>query len=83
MSRITKQPATKKLNRRKVEDGILTYLQGGVPSTDIEFGEMNVNFRDRKMFDRGLGFKAFSMNGVDYKQAAKDEKTMTITFLFH
>lgn len=78
-----KKPATTKLNRRKVEDGILMYLQGGTPNTDIEFGETNVSFRDKNMFTRGMGFKNFSINGVHYKQAAKDEKNMTITFLFH
>jgi hypothetical protein len=72
-----------KLSRKKVEDGILTYLQGGICTTDLEFGEAEVKFKDKVLFHRGLGFKTFSLNGVSYTQATKDESKLTITYLFH
>lgn len=72
-----------RLNKKKVEDGILTYLQGGTPTTDVEFGETHVKFSDRKQYDRALGFRTFKINNVSYTLATKDEAKMTITYLFH
>ena len=75
--------STRRLGRKKVEDGILTYLQGGVATTDVEFGEVSIKFRDKSLYQRGLGFKTFSINGVNYNQACNAEHEMTITYLFH
>ena len=75
--------ASKKLDHKKVEDGLLVFLQGGTPTADVEFGEAEVKFKDRKLFTRSLGFRDFKMNNISYKLAAKDEIKMTITYLFH
>lgn len=79
-----KQPATKKLNRQQVEDGVLVYLQGGKATADVEFGEVEVKIWNRGIFNNYCrAYKKFFMNGVHYTQASSDEKKMTITYLFH
>lgn len=84
MKHKTKLPVTKKLNRKKVEDGVLVYLKGGIATVDVEFGEVEVKFRDRGLFHRcQKSFRVFIMNDVHYTQASSDEKKMTITYLFH
>lgn len=80
---INKKPATKKLDRKKVEDIVLTYHQGAVATADIEFGEVEVKFSNRPLFYRGLKFREFIIGGIRYALAAKDEKHLTITYLFH
>jgi co-chaperonin GroES (HSP10) len=79
-----KQVQTKRHSRKKVEEGILLYLKGGKVNSDMEFGETEVRFQDRVLFDKyAKTFKDFLLDGVRYIQASSDEKKMTITYLFH
>ena len=79
-----RQPVAKKLNRKNVEDTILIYLKGGIATADVEFGEVDVKFRDRGLFHRSQkSFRVFILGGINYTQASSDEKKMTITYLFH
>lgn len=73
-----------KLNRKKVEDGILTYLQNAKATIDMEFGELEIKVHNRGLFNRyKSAFRVFIVNGIHYSQASSDERTMTITYLFH
>ena len=73
---------SKKLDHKKVEDGLLVFLQGGTPTADVEVGEAEVKFKDRKLFTRSWGFREFEIEKISYKLAAKDEIKMTISYLF-
>ncbi|MDP2692705.1 MAG: hypothetical protein Q8O88_03655 [bacterium] len=77
------KPVSKKLDKKKVEDIALTYHQGGIANADVEFGEVEVKFSKRPLFQRGLNFREFIIGGIRYTLAAKDEKHLTITYLFH
>ena len=82
-SKASTKTTIKHFSPKKVEDGILSFLIGGVANTDIEFGETNVSFEEKELFNRGLNFKKFDFNGIHFNLANKDEKQMTITYLFH
>lgn len=83
MKRKAKLVATK-LNKKKVEDGILVLVKGATPSTDLDFSEIHLLFKDRNLFERNArAFRDFQANGVSFKQASKDERKMIITYLFH
>lgn len=84
MKRKTKTPVKKKLNQKQVEDGVLVYLQGGVATSDVEFGEVEVKFKDRGLFERARkSFREFDMSNIHFTQASSDQPKMTITYLFH
>lgn len=79
-----KVKSTARLNKRKVEEGILMFLEGGTAtSVDVEFGEAEIKFTSENKFDRGLGFREFDIDNIRYKLATKDPRRLTITYLFH
>lgn len=79
-----KQEPNKKLSRKKVEESLLFFIDNCKIKSDMEFGEAEIQFRDRVAYRRGLDIiKDFSLEGIRYIKASNDEKKMTITYLFY